>query len=256
MSLLYCTSWQPPVTLGNRPRDTGRDWGRSGKTGGHRERLETPGKTADTRKDGKRWFGLAPRTVFQKTATTQRIKSCPRGSSRKGGENDEPIGALRISTTELSIDRESDKLVGYQCVCGKSFKTDKGMKIHRTKMGCFNPFPKQRYVPPIGAGKTSETPSLESNHSAGSSHAEEVGGEEHQIRERIKFPQAGHSTEWATLDDELCKQLKEKVNGSLDNKIKTFGDTIYDFCVAKYGALIGRPSRLSIYREDKERYRT
>ena len=80
-------------------------------------------------------------------ATTQRKVKCPQGSCRKGGEDDEPIGDLRNTTLAQSTDYEFDNKGGCQCVCGKTFGTSRGMKIHRTKMGCLSMTLAQRSTP-------------------------------------------------------------------------------------------------------------
>ena len=110
------------------------------------------------------------------------------------------------------------------------------MKIHRTKIGCLSRL-MQRSVSQNEADKTSETSSLEANHSAGSVHAEEAQGATPIERERIKFPQANQATDWADLDAKLCEHLKQVVVGPISEKIRLFGDTIYEFCKEKYGII-------------------
>ena len=109
------------------------------------------------------------------------------------------------------------------------------MKIHKTKMKCLNSLLKQCTASPSEADKTSETPSLEANCSAGSILTEANGATAPEPRRRIKFPQSNQTTEWADLDDKLCQQLKDRVAGSIQEKISIFGDTIYDYCKTKYG---------------------
>jgi len=96
-------------------------------------------------------------------------------------------------------------------VCGRLFTTERGMKIHRTKMGCSKAPLTQRSDPNMGPDKTSEMFSQDANHCAGSLQAE-VGADEQSGRpDRIKFPKASLTTEWEQLDMELCEVLKQKV---------------------------------------------
>lgn len=123
-------------------------------------------------------------------------------------------------------------------MCGRSFTTERGMKIHRTKMGCLKAPSMQRPEPVMGADKTSETSSQVANHSAGSLQAENGVDEQPGRPERIRFPKAALTTEWEQLDKELSEVLKQKVSGSIQQKISAFGKTIYNFCKSRYGVAI------------------
>ena len=177
-------------------------------------------------------------------ASTHNKNKCPQGSRLKEGENDEPIERHNgIPTTEQSMDNELDH-GGYQCVCGRSFTTEMGMKIHRTKKGCLEAILRQRTDPVMGSDKTADTPSQDANHSAGCLHAEECEEGQPNRRERIRFPKASQAHEWAELDTELCQALKDQVSGPARQKIVTFGETIYEFCKAKYGAMVRSEKKL------------
>lgn len=137
-------------------------------------------------------------------------------------------------------------------MCGKTFTTERGMKIHRTKKGCLKVASMQRSEPVKGADKTSETSSLDANHSAGSLQSEKQADEQPGRPERIKFPQASLTTEWEELDKELSNELKQKVCGSIAQKIAVFGKTIYEFCRAKYG-IVSRPGKKSHKQSRRQR---
>ena len=81
--------------------------------------------------------------------------------------------------------------IDYPCVCGKRYTTERGIKIHRTKISCLNASTNQRQRN-AQAGKTSENQSQVQNHSAGEIHAEESDEEFRQLinakRQKIKFP--------------------------------------------------------------------
>ena len=211
-----------------RPSDTGKDWNR------RLERQLTLGKTR-TGQSGLAALTVPPSGTITATKTTK--KKCPQGSGGNGGENDEPTGdSTEQTTSATTTDYDLDYGGGCQCVCGKTFKTPKGMKIHRTKKGCSAPTPKQRSASARKAGKTSETPSPVENHSAGSIQAKEQPADD-RTREKIKFPKASQSTIWTELDNELSQQLRQKVSGTIREKISIFGSTIYDFCKNKFGII-------------------
>ena len=81
----------------------------------------------------------------------------------------------------------------YQCVCSRRFTTEKGMKIHRTKMSCLNASTNQQQRT-AQAGKTSENQSQNQNHIAEEIHAQESDEEFRQLinakRQKINFPPA------------------------------------------------------------------
>ena len=137
-------------------------------------------------------------------------------------------------------------------MCGRTFTTERGMKIHRNKKGCLKAASMQRSEPVKGADKTSETSSQDANHSAGSLQSEKQADEQPGRPERIKFPQASLTTEWEELDKELSNELKQKVCGPIEQKIAVFGKTIYEFCRAKYG-IVSRPSKKSHNKSRRQR---
>ena len=106
---------------------SGANLRRSGKTEGQ------PGKTGDTGKDqnSDTWVST-PRVDFA-SATTDQERKCPLDPP-KGGENEGSAGdqmvTIRTDQRTTSIAQE------YLCCCGRGFATERGMKIHRTKMGC------------------------------------------------------------------------------------------------------------------------
>ena len=71
--------------------------------------------------------------------------------------------------------------IEYQCVCGRRFTTERGMKIHRTKMGCLNALTNQQQRTAQAGKKTLENQSLVQNHSAEEIHAEESDEEFRQL---------------------------------------------------------------------------
>ena len=127
----------------------------------------------------------------------------------------------------------------YQCVCGRRFTTERGMKIHRTKMGCLNASNQQQLT--AQAGKTSENQSQVQNHSAEEIHAEDCDEEFRQLinakRQKIYFPPASAKEQWEALDSKIILQLDKLIGKStLENKLTTFGDIIYQTCINTFGA--------------------
>ena len=115
----------------------------------------------------------------------------------------------------------------YQCVCGRRFTTERGMKIHKTKMGCLNASTNQQQRT-AQAGKTSENQSQVQNHSAEEIHAEESDEEFRQLinvkRQKINFPPASAKEQWEALDSKITLQLDKLVGKStLEHKLYYLG---------------------------------
>ncbi|GFR94756.1 reverse transcriptase [Elysia marginata] len=72
---------------------------------------------------------------------------------------------MRLRTLNVGLEMD------YPCICGRRFASERGMKIHRTKMGCLNKsFQQQRTAL---ADKTSENQIRAQNHSAKEIQAED-----------------------------------------------------------------------------------
>ena len=115
----------------------------------------------------------------------------------------------------------------YQCVCGRRFTTERGMKIHRTKMGCLNASTNQQQRT-AQAGKTLENQSQVQN-SADEIHAEESDEEFRQLinakRQKINFPPASAKEQWEALDSKIILQLDKFI----DHREEHFGAQTYHF---------------------------
>ena len=94
----------------------------------------------------------------------------------------------------------------YPCACGRRFTTERGMKIHRTKMGCLNASTNQQQRT-AQAGKTSENQSQVQNHSFEEIHAEDSDEEFRKLinakRQKINFPPASAKEQWESLDSKI-----------------------------------------------------
>ncbi|KAK3798623.1 hypothetical protein RRG08_005034 [Elysia crispata] len=120
----------------------------------------------------------------------------------KGGENDGSIGDKSITPENAQrttrSEQRSNLEMDYQCVCGRRFTTERGMKIHRTKMGCLNASTNQQQ-------RTAQA--------------------------------ASAKEQWEALDSKIILQLDKLIGKStLEHKLTTFGDIIYQTCINTFGA--------------------
>ena len=203
----------------------------------------TPGKTGDAGKDQMVPLGWQP-WFHTKNATKPNKERCPQDSP-KGGENDESIGAFTESETLVQGTHESDQRVDFPCVCGRTFSTQRGMKIHRTKKGCASrPVPETQRT--AQAGETSEIQSQDTIHSAEEIRADgPQDGSTQPKRPRIKFPAANEKDTWKELDKTLVGALKARLaKSTFQHRLSKFGDVLYEICSQEFGVREAKPKPL------------
>lgn len=144
---------------------------------------------------------------------------------------------------QKSCDRLQNKqheLFPFSCICLQRFKTNRGLKIHQTKMKCLNQTekPQQRVNEALpNLNKSVEDTSPVQTHSADDLIA---GGNKCDSRcesrkERIKWPAASDIKIWKGVDEDLCKSLQNSLKGNVLRKIKTMGEIIYEYGLARFG---------------------
>ena len=226
------------MTIRNRLNDFQEqtEW-HLGKTRGHLERQGTLGKT--------RWIQRAstpePITTF---ATKSHKEKCPQDSP-KGRENDESTNDPQMTATNVERTRNLEMRLEHPCLCGRKFATQRGMKIHRTKMGCAVSIPKTQEQCSAEADKTSDSQSQDEIHSAETAHATDSEVEVTQSkRPKIKFPPASSKEAWTSLDTEVLGVLKKELHDmTFENKLDSLGDIIYRICKDKFGVMEPKPKQ-------------
>ena len=129
--------------------------------------------------------------------------------------------------------------MAHTCVCGKKFKSGRGMKIHRTKMGCLSSLSSQEQRSDA-SDKTLDDQSQVNNHSAADTHApilnRELGEAENSRREKLNLPPANAKDLWEELDEKIVSKLNNSLGKStLEDKLKKYGDIVYETCKDKIG---------------------
>ena len=95
----------------------------------------TPGKTGN-----KAYNGLADQSIPPAMESLQhcygQIRSkTPQGRAR-AGEDERPTGGTTETTGNETRTTRQEMDTSRVCSCGKTCKNERGLKIHRTKMGC------------------------------------------------------------------------------------------------------------------------
>ena len=187
-------------------------------------------------------------------AATTKSNLCPQSSNRKEGEYDE----LTIGPTAIDLALPTDPSGGtlHECVCGRGFATSRGMKVHRTKMGCLlKAVQDHRTEASIASGKTPGQVGPDANHSPDRFHDPD-SDENRQPRARINFPAAASKADWSKLDEILSKLLKVQMKELPMFQVNNLTDTIYNKCLEMFGSkekvLMDRGEKTHISRRQRE----
>ena len=137
--------------------------------------------------------------------------------------------------------------MAHTCVCGKKFKSGRGMKIHRTKMGCLSSLSSQEQRSDA-SDKTLDDQSQVNNHSAADTHApilnRELGEAENSRREKLNLPPANAKDLWEELDEKIVNKLNNSLGKStLEDKLKKYGDIVYETCKDKIGVSLPKEKK-------------
>ncbi|GFN73755.1 reverse transcriptase [Plakobranchus ocellatus] len=139
----------------------------------------------------------------------------------------------RTRTTNVGLEMD------YSCTCGRRFATERGMEIHRTKMGCLSMSSQQQRT--AIADKTLENQSQVQNHSAKEIQAENrndvLRHPSSDKRHKINFPPASSGKQWEDLDSKIVLKIDSLLGKStLEYKLASFGDIVYQTCLDTFGA--------------------
>ncbi|GFO35004.1 major egg antigen [Plakobranchus ocellatus] len=139
----------------------------------------------------------------------------------------------RTRTTNVGLE------MNYSCICGRRFATERGMEIHRTKMECLSMSSQQQRT--AIADKTLENQSQVQNHSAKEIQAETrddvLRRPSSDKRQKINFPPASSGKQWEYLDSKIVLKIDSLLGKStLEYKLATFGDIVYQTCLDTFGA--------------------
>ena len=149
-----------------------------------------------------------------------------------------PRGPERWERNKIITMDKSDNQLGsftyIQCCCGRSFTTVKGMRIHRTKMGCLCRQPRK--------SQTEISKSIEGNHFQENYHSTTFpfGYQPNilYVRKcaiRINW-QRTNDAKWKTPDEELSFILRTNLKGSVGMKLHSFTNIVHAVCLENFGS--------------------
>lgn len=124
-------------------------------------------------------------------------------------------GVLLVTDENVQWTMPTDELFGSPCVCGRTFTSEKGMKIHRPMKRCTNPLPEvQKRTVAATAGESSEDYSKDQPHSAMNTKvvlSREATAPSFErpdgSRIKVRFPPAAYKTARKKIDSEMSQVL-------------------------------------------------
>lgn len=161
-------------------------------------------------------------------ATSPYKVPCPQGLDGNEGENDRPI-----NRTDIHGLNESERL--WTCVCQKGFKTERGMKIHRTKMRCTEVH-ENRSTGDTGHKADGILPRVE-NHS-GQTTSSQTPSEHHGgcgEKQQIDWPKMNSVKLWHEFDEYAVVALNSALTGGGVSRARQLPAILYSICEEKFG---------------------
>ena len=166
--------------------------------------------------------------------------------------DDLKLGKNEIIKLNTSVN-EPGSSTEIQCCCGRSFASIKGMRIHRTKMGCLS---QQRCKSQSEINKSIDGNQSQENYHSTQDHfvcqpnAPSVKGNAIPIN----WPKANYDG-WKVLDEEVSFILWSSLRGSIRVKLHSFTTTIHAVYLEHFGAedvQKGKNIR-TVYRRQREK---
>ena len=188
----------------------------------------------------------------------------PQGRTRVG-EDERPTSQTTVTETHDKRTTNKNTDSTRECSCGKLCKNERGLKIHRTKMGCQSvPRLEQRKGKP---NETEEERDQETHHrvhhlyvpeevtegicmieeaepedvvDGGNRTRQETANREDvepQMKANIKWPSTADRVEWSKFDEDLDRVLESTIAGNVDRRLTAMSTIICTMGKDRFGSL-------------------
>ncbi|KAK7915663.1 hypothetical protein WMY93_011424 [Mugilogobius chulae] len=154
-----------------------------------------------------------------------------RGGVPERGEDEHPIRTDTTASDHGNEQTDSSK----KCVCGKTCKNQRGLKIHQARMKCLEvEIPAQRTG--VQPGETQEEPGLELPHRAQNLQVKGTSPPSMKFeKRRIKWPAANMSSQWSQFDSDVDQILEATGKGDVDKKLLSLTTMIVNIGAERFG---------------------
>ena len=146
----------------------------------------------------------------------------------------------RMDLTE--VDRNVPPTLS-RCICGKTCKNQRGLKIHQSQMKCLEGGNREQHAG-ASPGKTEEVQGQESYHSAQSLQASvplTLGKESHK---KIKCPPANNKGAWQDFDNDICEIIQSATKGDMKRRLSFMTTIITSLVSERFGCIEPRQPRM------------
>ena len=151
--------------------------------------------------------------------------------SREGGAEEIPN---RMDLTEAN--RNAQPTLS-RCICRKTCKNQRGLKIHQSRMKCLEGV--------TGSpGKTEEVQGLESYHSAQSLQASVPLTLGKESRKKIKWPPANNKGAWQDFDNDICVIIQSATKGDVERGLSFMTTIITSLASERFSCVEPRQPRM------------
>ena len=154
-----------------------------------------------------------------------------------------PTEKYRTDPTLTTLANGSTTTTTVRCICGKSCKNERGLKIHQGRMKCLvQESGTQRTGP--SPGETTEEPGRETPHRAQNLLVTNPPAPSKVIKHpRIKWPPASQRKVWHQFDEDTARIIESTAKGDVDRRLQTMSTIIISFGTERFGVEEDKPIR-------------
>ena len=160
----------------------------------------------------------------------------PPGDPERGGAE---VILKRMDLTETN--RNAQPTLS-RCICGKTCKNQRGLKIHQGQMKCLEGANREQRAG-ASPGKTEEVQGQESYHSAQSLQASVPLTLGKESRKKIKWPPANNKGAWQDLDNDICEIIQSATKGDVERRLSFMTTIITSLASERFGYVEPRQPR-------------
>ncbi|XP_063050368.1 uncharacterized protein LOC134445223 [Engraulis encrasicolus] len=124
------------------------------------------------------------------------------------------------------------------CMCGKSCKNLRGLRIHQTKMGCTRRKQAEQRTEAVHStapGETEEEQDPESTHSVQNLQAQLAPPNNPSEHRRVLWPAAHKESEWRQFDEDVDGAVEASSRGGVDQQLQTMCTFIVCIGAERFG---------------------
>ena len=144
----------------------------------------------------------------------------------------------RMDLTEMNRNAQTTLS---RCICGKTCKNQRGLKIHQSRMKCLEGGNREQSAG-TSPGRTEEVQGQESYHSTQSLQASVPLTLGKESRKKIKWPPANKGA-WQDFDNDICEIIQSATKGDVERRLSFMTTIITSLASERFGYVETRQPR-------------